>query len=266
LPLSVGARDFGIAWPVGCTIICGDGFLITLSRQSSGEIRRLWDDIVDNRVNPQGFRSSSDIARMLILATAHQYQTGVEELGKRIDRFWRERGSHLPSHKILLTPQAMRQDLEVCGRFAKRIDDALDAVNRGEELTERSIDRVLGASVLHTLGEIRSTITRCEHLIRDGEAGWGSLKDQWRNQILFKLAAISGMAVPVGAWAGIGGMNFSSPLPDSVLWTGLAASAVVSAVLLSRLVAGRREFHRFFASSRTKPLTLPLESNQIGKE
>jgi len=266
LPPTFVTEGFGQVTPKSSTIICGDGFLITFSQDSSGEIKRLWNDILNKRTNPQEILASGDLARALVDATAQQYQDGVEKLSEQICLFWKERGSHIPSPKILNTAQAMQQDLEVCESFAKRFDDALDTINRRDQLSERRIDQVLSPSINQTLKEIESSINRCERTIQNGKAGWGSLNEQWRNQILFKLAALSGWAVPVGVAAGIGGMNFSTPLPDSLLWGALATSAVVSAVLISKLVVGKQTFHRFIASSPIKSPEAQPDRNCRDKE
>jgi len=253
LALSEGKNNVAKVTAKRCTIICGNDFLITLSNEPTTAVRQVWKDIKNERAHAQEHCSASAVARLLVEATLGQYQQTVEELSRQIGDFWKAHVSRTPRDADIRTPQAMREDLRTCEHFMLGFDDALSKLEQREILEGRAINPSLRENVLRTLAELDRSLTRCDQDIRDGESSWASLRDHWKNQILFKLAVLSGLFVPVGVWAGIGGMNFTQPLSDSILWSGLAASALVSAALVGGLIAGKRDFLNFLSGPPKEP-------------
>jgi Mg2+ and Co2+ transporter CorA len=242
--------ELGKISPELCTMICGEGFLITLSREPASAIHRVWSDIENKHIQPQEYCSSGAIARLLLETALGQYQHAVEKLSQRIGDFWQSKGALTPGNEEILAPQAMRRDLRTCEHFALGFDDTLCKLEQREILAGRAASPTMRDSVTRTLEELGRSLTRCDRDIKNGESSWASLSDHWRNQILFKLAVLSGLCVPIGVWAGIGGMNFNNPLPDWILWGGLAVSALVSAGLVGGLIAGKNHFFKFMSGGR----------------
>jgi Mg2+ and Co2+ transporter CorA len=238
-------KSFGALSAKLCTMICGDDFLITICHQPTSGVQHVWNDIQSKRIHPQEYCSSNAVARLIVESTLAKYQQTVEELSRTIGDYWLKHASHTPDNSQMAAPLAMRKDLRTCEHFALGFDDALCKLEQQEKLADRPMNHTFHENLERTLAELDRSLTRCDQDIRDGENSWASLRDHWKNQILFKLTLLSGLCVPIGVWAGVGGMNFANPIPDWALWGGLATSTIISAVLVGGLIAGKRELFRF---------------------
>jgi Mg2+ and Co2+ transporter CorA len=249
LSLPQGEADFGKLSAKLCTVICGDDFLITVSREPMPEIRRVWSDVDNKRFRPEQYCSSTAVARLIVKATLRQYQRAIGELNSRIHTFWQSHSSSSPSSTDLLKPQAMRTDIRTGEHFALAFDNAMFELEERDTATGRAASGQLSKNVSRTLVEVNRSLDRCDQDVRDGESSWASVRDQWRNSVLFKLAVASALALTTNLATGIGGMNFGNPLPDWLLWSGLASSFLLSAALVGGLFVGKNSFFKFSSES-----------------
>jgi Mg2+ and Co2+ transporter CorA len=237
--------EFGKLSAKLCTVICGDNFLITVSREPMAEVQGVWSDLEKRCFRPEQCCSSTAVARLIVKETLGQYQRTVEELNRRIDKFWQSHSSHAPGPADLLKPQAMRTDIRTGEHFALGFDNTMYELEQRESPTDRAASELLRENVSRTIAEVNRSLDRCDQDVRDGESSWASVRDQLRNSVLFKLAVATALSVPLGVAAGIGGMNFGNPLPDWLLWGGLAGSVLVSVGLVGGLFLGKNSFFNF---------------------
>jgi hypothetical protein len=212
----------------------------------------VWNSLENKLIGPQHSCSSSLIAQHIIESTLGYYQQGVEQFSTLVGDFWKTQSALPPDDADLRIPQAMREDLRTAEGYLLGFDDAQRALERREEALGHTPHRTCYDSLGRTKEEIKRSLSRADRDIRDGETSWASLRDQWRNDILFRLAFISALAVPVSVWSGICGMNSAQPMSDFTQATGLGVSFAYSAVLIGGLLAGKRGLFRFMSGYRAQ--------------
>jgi Mg2+ and Co2+ transporter CorA len=250
--LETPTEKFGLLSAKLCTIICGENFLITMAPEKLSGVENVWSSLENKLIGPQHSCSSSLIAQHIIEATLGHYQQGVEQFSTLVGDFWKTQSALPPDDADLRIPQAMREDLRTAEGYLLGFDDAQRALERREEALGQSPHRTCYDSLGRTEEEIKRSLSRADRDIRDGETSWASLRDQWRNDILFRLAFISALAVPVSVWSGICGMNFAQPMSDFTQATGLGVSFAISAILIGGLLAGKRGLFGFMSGYRAQ--------------
>ena len=217
--------------------ICSNDYLITISEHPPQCVSRVWSELIANKLSNGDYSSSSALATRLFGSMLHKNELAVQEIAQRCNQLTSRLGTAIPNKEDLIAIRECTKNLAVCRESMEGFDNVLDRLGENENLF--GAKHALEALTRYH-GIIKSTRFRMEHCrqeIVDVENSWNSLNARWQNDILFKLAALSGLCTPIALVAQVLSIGFSNPLPDAIMTTLLGITTVISTALVAVLTS-----------------------------
>jgi Mg2+ and Co2+ transporter CorA len=235
--IQVAATDSPEAHASLFLIICGDDFLITISHSDLDSIERVWQEVRSPELDVHDKSSSNALATRIIGASLHANELAVQTLSKGCEQFADQHGARLPSKGDLDYVRNTSRNLALCRRVMEGYDNVLDRLQEKKNLFGEAAPREALPRYHGIARAIRDRIEHTRQEVGDLTEAWNSMSAKWQNDILFKLAALSGACTPVALASGIFGMNFSSVPSDLFMVGTLACSAILSGALVLSLIS-----------------------------
>lgn len=218
----------------------GENFMITLSAGESEAISRVMKEVQCKEAPIDEILTSNYLCSRLLGATLHINETATETLDRLCNDFINENSKKLPGEDELRKISEFYQSISKALNATQGTDTILCALQEkrnlfGSDTARDALGRYQG--MLHST--VRS-LELTKQAVKNLRDSWQDQSDRWRNDILFKIALLSGAVSLPSMVAGFFGMNFSHyPIPDSYIWGGIITSALISIGLVFKLLRSR---------------------------
>ncbi|MCO6432418.1 MAG: hypothetical protein J5J00_16315 [Deltaproteobacteria bacterium] len=221
----------------------GDDYFITISGGRSQAISRVFNEVRSQEAPPEEISSSNHLCSRLLGATLHINEATTERLDAHSREFIQQHSKGLPGERELQQVSSLSQSLAKALHAIQGTDTIMCALQEKRNLFGSGAPRDALGRYQGMLSSIVRSMELTKQALENLRDTWQDQGDRWRNDILFKIALLTGAVSLPSMAAGFFGMNFAqNPIPDHYIWGGIAAATGLSAGLVIRLLQSRRSF------------------------
>ena len=200
-PLEIEAHDV--------SAILGDRILLTLSNHHSAAVERVRNEISTGEVHEDDISSSNYLFTRLLGSSLHRNHETITRLYEHGGQLLEKSSNRSPAHEEISRMRGLSTSVEKARYSISCLGPVLMALREERNLfgaprPKDSLERYRGIA-----SDISGTLELVDHHIEELRDEWRTRSENVRNDMLFKLTALTGATTVLSAIFGFFGQNFT---------------------------------------------------------